>query len=132
MQNLEQKRAAHALKWAIEIGRGKDGGEVVKKIPPLIVNNGILASMAFAVEPGKEDGHKNPGHYSVFKAIISHLQENCGLDIPPQEAKTVEQFLGWIVSNDSAFLRAVTAEALAYMSYLRRFVKKETSNGSKR
>jgi len=129
MQNLEQKRAAHALEWASEVTRGKADGEVVKKIPPLVMNNGILASMAFAVEPGK-DGYKNPGHYSVFKAIVSHLQENTKLNIPKDSSNSnVESFLALAAKRDSIFLRAVTGEALAYLSYLRRFVKKGKNHG---
>lgn len=133
MQNLEQKRAAHALAWSSQIGSGKDGGEVVKKIPPLIMNNGMLASMAFASEmKGKNDKQKlaNEGHHSVFAACIDHLAKNCDLDIPPAKTQTVRIFLNWVSSEqDSGFLRAITAETLAYLAYLRRFVTREKNNG---
>ncbi len=131
MQNMEQKRAAHALTWSSKIQSGKDGGEVVKKIPPLIITNGILATMAFAIEPGgKNSRYKNEGHYSVFDAIADHLYTNCEYGfLKGSTALTVEQLLRKATEIDATTLRSLTTEALAYMAYLRRFVKKGGNDG---
>jgi hypothetical protein len=37
-----------------------------------------------------------------------------------------DDIISWLVDEDSAQLRAVTAETMAYLSYLRRFAKKQT------
>ncbi len=109
-KNLEQIRAKNALEAALEIGDGKIGGEVVKKIPPMIRDNGILASAAFARD-------KREGYETVFHAIIKHLKF---LDIMP---KNQEKLIEWLIGVDSAKLRAVTEETMAYLNYLRRFVR---------
>jgi CRISPR/Cas system CMR-associated protein Cmr5 small subunit len=53
MKNLEQIRAATALAYA-EAGvntRGSKGGEIVKKLPALIMSNGLLAARRFRISP---------------------------------------------------------------------------------
>lgn len=122
MQNLEQKRAAHALCKAdtIKAGQGEgDPNAVCKKVPTLIINNGLLATAAFANE-GK-DGIK-----SVILAIEDHLQH---IGIMPQG----NTLLRWLSAPDadSALLRRVTAESLAYLNYLRRFVRKGKGHGER-
>ncbi len=113
MKNLEQIRAKNALKAANNPEYkfcGKDGGQIVKKIPTMILENGILATIAFAVEDKNKGGYED-----VFRACIKHLDKR----FSPVE------FLRELTNDDSANLRAVTAETMAYLSYLRRFVKKE-------
>ncbi len=113
MKNLEQIRAKNALEAAKEKISGKEGGEVAKKVPTMILENGILAAATFARETGK-------GYDKVFHAIITHLKdENIGI-MPKDKMKIID----WLVTVDSSKLRAVTAETMAYLSYLRRFAKK--------
>lgn len=129
MKNLEQKRAAHALAHA-EIKGGQEGGEVVKKIPPMIMNNGLLAAMAFACELKGKGELKHEGYNQVFKACIDHLVKNSGFEIHREQSMDVRTFLNWVASErDSDFLRAITSETLAYLSYLRRFVNREKNHG---
>ncbi|OGV78657.1 MAG: type III-B CRISPR module-associated protein Cmr5 [Lentisphaerae bacterium RIFOXYB12_FULL_65_16] len=116
MKNLEQVRAANALTAARSGGfAGKNRGEVVKKVPTMIRENGILGALAFAVERNDRNQLKNEGHYEVFKAIVVHL----GKDKDP------DAFLDRLTKTDAAALRADTTEALAYLAYLRRFADKE-------
>ena len=110
MQNLEQKRAAHALKWAPQIDGGVGKGDpkgVVKKIPSLVITCGILSSMAFAKEKGA-------GYADVFKAFIDYNTPLNGLSL--------DQALTSMCEMDAQELRHTTAEFMAYLSYLRRFV----------
>lgn len=117
IQNLDQIRAHNALN--ANIGGGAEGGEsVAKKIPPMIRENGFIAAMTFAKEkynPAKRDQN---GYWDVFNAIIKHLhsiKQNHGL---PAD---FDGFFAGLCEKDSATLRAVTAEAMAYLNYLRRF-----------
>ncbi len=109
-QNLDQIRALNAIK--VKIGGGTDGGaNIAKKVPAMIRENGFIAAMAFAKETGA-------GYKDVFNAIILHLhdiKQNHGLP------DNFDGFLAGLCSKDSAVLRAVTAEAMAYLNYLRRF-----------
>lgn len=124
IRNMEQIRAANALAKAgtIKAGQGEgDPNAVCKKVPTLIINNGLLATAAFAND-GKE------GLQSVINAIEAHLQHP-EVGIMP----TGKKMLDWLSSSesDSAELRRVTSESLAYLNYLRRFVKKGKGNGEK-
>lgn len=119
MKNLDQIRAKNALLAAPNIGGGKnDGKSIAKKVPTMIMENGIIGALAFAIE---NDGN---GYSDVFNAIIAHLSDP---DIAKlKQTCSLEQFITWLTSTaDSARLRQITAESIAYLSYLRRFAKKE-------
>ena len=110
MKNIEQKRAAHALERAPNIDGGVGKGDpkgVVKKIPSLVINCGILSSMAFAKE--KEAGYKD-----VFDAFIDYYE--------PLRGCSLDQALTSMCDMSAEELRHTTAEFMAYLSYLRRFV----------
>ena len=114
MKNLEQIRAYNAItargKWA-----GVNDGEVVKKVPTLIRENGLLAAAAFAVD-------KKGGYQAVFDAIIAHLADKKIAKLANK--MSLEEFIQSVSNSDSSVLWAITSESLAYLNYLRRFAKK--------
>ena len=114
-QNINQKRAKNSLK---EIKyEGKEGGEVVKKIPVQIRENGLLGALAFAYE-----NQQKTGNAKVFtEVIIPHLKE---LKIIDQEYKEIKGFIKYLVKENASKLREVTQESLAILNFLRRFQKK--------
>ena len=70
MKNLEQIRARNALKCQSEHGSeiiGEEGGMVIKKLPQLIMNHGLLATAAFAfgVDIRHANGIFNNGVFGV-------------------------------------------------------------------
>lgn len=110
MRNLEQKRAEHALKMASGIDGGVGKGDpkgVVKKVPSQVIQCGMLASMAFAVEKGA-------GYADVYKAFIDYSDEI--------QSKDLEGAIKELCAMSSNELRMITTEFMAYLSYLRRFV----------
>ena len=113
MQNLEQIRAKNALMAAEDkdAPKGKNGGEVAKKVPAMIQQNGLLGALAFAIDTGA-------GYEKVLKGAISHYK----LVDKSVTADDSEPFAKWLCNQDSAKLRAATAEILAYLNYYRRFV----------
>ena len=117
MRNLEQIRAKNALTHENETILGENKGEVVKKVPSLIMDNGILATAAFAKEAGK-------GHQKVFECVIEHLRDQ---DVAKIDSgiHSLDDFLSYSTTIDSAKLREITAETMAYLNYLRRFVRKK-------
>ena len=125
MENLEQRRAAHALAKAADCRRRQGEGDCLSGYPGLLINNGLLACLAFSQE-------KEGQHLRVANAIAYHLdkmeicerigggqadapwllrylsgQQN-GPNNPPATAHT---------------LRRATDEALAFLGYLKRFAK---------
>lgn len=110
IKNLEQIRAKNALSANIGGGAG-DGDAVAKKVPTMIRENGFLGAMAFAKEKGV-------GYADVFNAIITHLAEVNRL---PGTRRDFDGFFADLCAADAHKLRAITAEAMAYLNYLRRF-----------
>lgn len=138
MKNLEQIRARNALKCPT--ATGEHGGEVVKKIPPLIMNHGLLASAAFAYEEKKQGYSKNsatkalspaafayeekkPGYAVVFDHIAKHLSDPEVAILNPSSTD-LQKMMTELTEGDSNLLRKATNEAMAWLTYARRFVKK--------
>jgi CRISPR/Cas system CMR-associated protein Cmr5 small subunit len=126
MKNLEQIRAANALTYA-EAGvntRGTKGGEVVKKLPALIMSNGLLAAGAFAYAKGEGEGW-----YVCFDHLAAHLA-NSDVGVMPPNKRTLITLLDHLTKEaDSATLKEATDEALAWLCYAKRFVKRGKSEG---
>lgn len=120
--NYEQIRAKNALKAAPTIMTGKEGGQTVaKKVAAMIIENGFIGAMAFAIEAGD-----SVGNYHVFQAILTHLKSvkmDFGMD-----CSRVETFLDQLCGKNAGVLRAVTTESMAYMCYLRRFAKSDKND----
>ncbi len=122
MKNLDQIRAKNALEAVRKYDfTGKDKGEVVKKVPPMIIQNGLLGTLAFAIDDKK-------GYADVMKAAVKHLASN---ELYPEIEKKISdmndlnEFTKYLCNKDSAYLRALTEEVLSYLSFLRRYTKKD-------
>lgn len=126
MKNLEQIRAANALAYA-DAGvntRGAKGGEVVKKLPALIMSNGLLAAGAFAFAKGEGEGW-----YVCFDHLATHLAHK-DVEVVPADRRNLKTLLEYLTQKaDSATLKLATDEALAWLCYARRFVKKGNGEG---
>lgn len=109
MKSLSQERAKSAWKLKGKEIRGQGGGEVIKKIPAMLIQNGLMATLGMAQEP------KNEGFYEVLDYGTKHCK-NQGIvqaDKPDELYKELQE-------GDSALLRAVTREMMAWLSYARR------------
>jgi hypothetical protein len=121
MQNFEQIRARHVLAFAQNHGArvaGDQGGEVIKKISPIIMNHGLLAAMAYSFT-------EREGWQLVFDAIARHLSSP-EVAIVPASAVDREKLIGHLTQENttSETLKRATDETMAWMEYARRFVKR--------
>jgi CRISPR/Cas system CMR-associated protein Cmr5 small subunit len=148
MQNLEQLRAANALEFWREAAQklaqanaakadgdnatadrlrrevdqaygGAGGGDVVSKLPSLIVNNGLLATLAFAKS-------KEGGHCKLMAALVAFLSKREVQATPAPDGfrqgdGPLDPYIRVLTTSDSIVLQRATTEALAYLSYLKRF-----------
>ena len=113
MKNYEQIRAARAIvDGKNESLLGTDGGNILSKIPTMIVADGLLAAAAFACSKGG-------GHEVCMNSIFDHLAEVKILSGDGLPAK-IEQLA---TTQDPVLLRRATTEAIAYANYLKRFGK---------
>lgn len=122
MKNLEQIRAKNALCCQTEAGRevvGPQGGEVIKKLPPLILNHGLLATMAYAY--GEKSGWK-----VLFDHIARHLAD-ADVAVVPKDKNSHTALMEFLTGDQatSETLKLATAETMAWLSYARRFIKKD-------
>lgn len=128
MKNLEQIRAANALLYAekAQSTRGTNGGEVVKKLPALIMSNGLLAAGAFAYAKGEGEGW-----YVCFDHLAAHLAHT-EVAVVPADKRDLKALLEYLTKDKDAnsnILQQATDEALAWLCYAKRFVKKGNGEG---
>ncbi len=109
--NIDQIRARNALGHP-EVKADKDGkkeGDNLSGYPSLIINNGLIATLAFSVDKGGQ-------HERIAKAIAHHLKDR-GI----AQADNAKDLRDTLCREDSTTLRLATHEALAFLSYLKRF-----------
>lgn len=116
MQNLEQVRARNAL--SLGPVAGDKGGEVIKKVAPLVLNHGLLATAAYSFT-------EKEGWQKVFDAIARHLADK-DIAIVPDSVKNRQDLMEFLTRKDtsSEVLKLATAETMAWLTYACRFVKK--------
>lgn len=120
MKNLEQIRARNALRCQQETNgtiAGKNGGDIIKNIPTLVMNHGLLGTAANAYEKN------NAGMRIVFDHIARHLADN-DIKILKSSSTDLQKMMTELTEGDSNLLRKATNEAMAWLTYARRFVKK--------
>jgi CRISPR/Cas system CMR-associated protein Cmr5 small subunit len=125
MKNLEQIRAANALAYAAagQNMRGQQGGNVLKKLPALVMGNGLLAAGAFAYAQRNETGWR-----TCFDHIAKHLSHT-DIGIAPGQ-DSLEALMGFLSNEaDSQVLKLATDETLAWLSYARRFEQASENGG---
>lgn len=113
MQNLEQLRAKHALAHVGELDKS-----AISKLPALILNNGLLAATAFTLDGG---GDNRSQMKSAMDLVARHLQER---DLVGKSVRDGKTLIADLTSRDSIVLQRAATEALAYLSYLKRFATK--------
>jgi CRISPR/Cas system CMR-associated protein Cmr5 small subunit len=111
MDNLDQIRAQNALAVKPRVQK-----KHVTKLPALIVNNGLLAAAAFCDDKSAE-------LRTAMDAVAEHLADRRigRLTNATTAAAMVQELSAAGVSSEQ--LRLATAEALAYLSYLKRFAE---------
>ena len=123
IENLDQIRAKNA--WTACNGTtfsNANGGEIVKKLSPMIRENGMLGALAFALAKLDREAE---GFTKAFDAITIHLKSIGKINAPTAAGLQSE-----LLDCDSVKLRDVTAETMLYLDYLRRFGKKKQKENS--
>ncbi len=114
MKNLEQIRAAAALEPARDLDKS-----AVNKLPALILRNGLLATIAFCAS---ESSGENRSH--MARALLATARHLASRGMVSQNYQELKDFARDLSRQSSQNLQHATAEALAFIAYLRRFAKK--------
>jgi CRISPR-associated protein Cmr5 len=115
MKNLDQLRAAHALETITH--NEKLDRSAVAKLPAMILNNGLLGTLAFANEGKDSRSHLSKAAHSLA-AYLSKPE----IGLPGLRAgSSTKELAEALAKGDAINLQRATAEALAYLSYLKRY-----------
>jgi CRISPR-associated protein Cmr5 len=113
----EQERAAQAWKDVSGVKtktfEGLYGGWV-KKLPALILTNGLGQALAFLLAKGKRQEAAKTLYDHLSKWIMAEVAQVQGVKL-----------LDWLIKHDSAQYRRATTEALAFVNWLKRFAEAE-------
>ncbi|WP_077732700.1 type III-B CRISPR module-associated protein Cmr5 [Methylocaldum sp. 14B] len=117
VQTIEQQRAAFALEWATGANPGQCGGRIsmelksaAESFPSLILKNGLGQAAAFY--KSKDDNHKK-----LYKLLSDWLTG------PGQAYAGQDDLLVGITRGAQYTYRAAQAEALAFLLWVKKFVK---------
>ena len=125
-RNLDQIRALNAYAASKDQKfKAKDGGDVAKKVPGMVVMHGLLGAIAFALSDKNKEGHR-----SVFEAVLKHLKDPAINDATARGVSNVATWFEELSKTDSMQLRVTTAEVLAYLTFFRRFAKNDKEGGN--
>jgi CRISPR-associated protein Cmr5 len=122
LRTLEQERARNAWENIEAVVKQPDyRGDyksLVKRVPALILTNGLLQTLAFL-----ESKPKKPH----FKILAQQLSKWVCRQLNLSQGNLSER----LREGDSALLRLATQESLAYLQWLRRFAEAEISEEGK-
>lgn len=116
VKNLEIERAKFAYKKVSLIGQDKEYKSYVKKLPQMILNNGLGNAIAFI--NSKKNG--NSSSSKSYKKLYSHIEEYL------KQRGFLEQsnnLIKKVVDMDSKTYLLCTKEVLAYVKWLKRFAE---------
>jgi len=114
-----EERARQAYQAAKEGMTIEKYAAYVKKFPAYVMTNGLAATIAFAQSKKKE---KNPD--PAYKKICEQLHARLRV-YGICEEENYNDFMDWLLKQDSGVYRRATAEVIAYLEWLRRFAGEE-------
>jgi len=147
INKLEKGRAEFAYRCAEEgkkiISKTQIDGEwyeddkyksYVKRIPSMILSNGLGQTLAFVVSkkkkakreegrlisPGNEKNPKN-AYDLIYKQLTEYMksEHTARIKMPQDKNELIE----WVISCDSSNYRYITQEILAFLNWVKRFAE---------
>jgi CRISPR-associated protein Cmr5 len=123
-QEQDQKRKSD-LEKKLNTLRGEKGGNtwrkeygsLARKVPMLVLTNGLGQTLAFLRAKGKDDASDE--HNVLFRHLSAWTMGQVA------SSASNQNLLDWVLNNDSAAYRRATTEALAYLMWLKRFAEAE-------
>lgn len=129
LKTLEQQRAAKA--WVhvsgVPTGKGEEYRSIVRQAPAMVQTNGLGQMLAFLLakekKPAKDiQGSKNE-NLGAHGLLYKHLEEWLIGDAPIPWTINSKTVMERVIEEDSVVYRHTTREALAYLSWLKRFAE---------
>ena len=123
-RTLEQERAQQAWACVQEVTNKpqefkKKYGSLARKVPMLVLTNGLGQTLAFLKAKGKNDPADE--HTVLFRHLSSWVLSQVASSTPASNG----DLLQWVLQNDSTAYRRATIESLAFLTWLKRFAEAE-------
>jgi len=120
---IEKGRAEFAYKCVEDVIKKSDQKKKkeyqshVKRIPQMILSNGLGQTLAFI----KAKSKKGNSYDLIYKQLTDYMKSDCTsrISTPDNESDLIE----WVISCDSIDYRYITQEVIAFLGWLRRFVE---------
>ncbi|MHB1573447.1 MAG: type III-B CRISPR module-associated protein Cmr5 [Acidithiobacillus sp.] len=122
MITLEQLRAQNA--WEKSQGYQKEHSNTAKSLPALIMNSGLMQTLAFCHEKGSKEKYR---HYDdVARALRLWLCGRFPKVLPQAE---FAPFMESLMVAEPQDFQAITAEAFAWLRWLRQMAAAQLKEG---
>ncbi len=118
--NIGQIRAKAA--WGFAQNKSKEYGQYAKKFPMYIKTNGLVNAIAFAYS------NKKGAWNDIYSDIQTYFKTHDANKTISELLKTKELMAVLVEDITEDQLRILTSETFALFTWLKRFVKDETSN----
>jgi CRISPR-associated protein Cmr5 len=97
----------------------KGYGSLARKVPMLVLTNGLGQTLAFLKAKGKNDPADE------HTVLFCHLSSWVLSQVASSTTASNGDLLQWVLQNDSAAYRRATIESLAFLTWLKRFAEAE-------
>jgi CRISPR-associated protein Cmr5 len=97
----------------------KGYSSLARKVPMLVLTNGLGQTLAFLKAKGKNDPADE--HTVLFRHLSNWVLSQVASSTPASNG----DLLQWVLQNDSAAYRRATIESLAFLTWLKRFAEAE-------
>lgn len=129
-QTLDQQRANQAWNDIQSVANRPDEfkkkyGSLARKVPMLVLTNGLGQTLAFVVSKAKfkEQPQKRGPDAQAHGELFNHLSSWTMRQVAPNIHN--QNLLDWVLNSNSNAYRQATTEALAYLVWLKRFAEAE-------
>ncbi len=115
-RTLEQQRAEDA--WQKCEGCSKEYVRLAKGLPALIMNSGLMQTMAFLHEKSRKKSHCGQ--------LKDHLLQWLSYRFPDILSRDFDEFMKNLMQADSQTFQQITAEAFAWLRWVRQMAAART------
>jgi CRISPR-associated protein Cmr5 len=134
LKTIDQNRAEASLTCidAVLDNQHSSYGTLSRSLPAMLQVNGLGSTLAFLCAKAGINNVDTSVHARLYNDLAGWLHQQIRKKVEPQTTAMPDQFLRWLISQDSYIYHLATMEAMEFSIWLRRFAEAEgwTSQGN--